>query len=436
MYLQTIFKNKITINNIFLAVFILGVSFPVRLTYNLGPFSSVSLLEMSIIITLLFIFLRSQIYIPIDIGNKALFLCLIIPTILTILSVVWTVDVNVTVKFFMQNLFAILCYLAGILVSNDLKSKTIMKTIGFIFCCWILSSIAMYMNFPGFSFFIPASSDINTKDLLNLMASIYTRLGHPFIGQSNDYAPLLAFLGFIFLGWYLHSKQLVYSIFCSLAFIGTLLSFSRGSAIGLIIGIIVYIYLSHFNAKIVISCAILVLCTFTAIIYSFRNTTFSFDDREMNVVGIIETRFESVNIEERLNRYKYAIALIKTKPILGYGAGVTELSEYEFINTSVHNTYLEKYLYYGFIFGTITIFCLISVCLIFVFISRQNNTVKPITYTFISAWVYILISANFETFLEASVPRSLIYMLLGLCYKLCFDENTENQNIQSGYIAT
>ena len=112
----------------------------------------------------------------------------LVPAFLALGSLLWTVDAGLTAAATVKYFYAALVYFAALQFADDLDLKTLVRACLVILFGWLLGSVAMYLDVPGFGFFIPQSLVLSESETFDLFASIYTRLGHPYVGNPTTTA--------------------------------------------------------------------------------------------------------------------------------------------------------------------------------------------------------------------------------------------------------
>src|SRR6266705_5655996 len=93
-------------------------------------------------------------------------------------------------------------------------------------------SVAFYLRLPGFTSFSLPDTEVDVAGVV----SSFARLGHPFIGLSNDFAPILAFMFFMMSGIRMMRRRLLYTTLATLCAVGVVLTFSRGVLLAFVLG--------------------------------------------------------------------------------------------------------------------------------------------------------------------------------------------------------
>jgi O-antigen ligase len=300
-------------------------------------------------------------------------------------------------------------------LAEDLDLKTLVSACLVILFGWLLGSLAMYLDVPGFAFFIPQSLVLSESESFHLFASIYTRLGHPYVGQSNDYGPLLALLGFVLLACARLRAGRWLTAASALAFLSSLLTFSRGLVVGLFAGLVLYAWISRVPLKRVTIAASATVVAFAILTFAAAELPVVIDDREIEIKETVQSRLSDVTIVARLEGYLETLELVLERPLLGFGAGYFDRSHPDAL-IAAHNAFLEQWKYYGVVLGSLSIACYLVIPGYF-FRARQNLGASAFYDAMACAWVFLLVTSFAETLFEATIPRAMIYFVLGLCVR-------------------
>jgi O-antigen ligase len=393
------------------------VACPVRLDFGIGPFTTVSVIDLALLICAAYLALQFLCLHAIQIGPWSVAASVALPALVAAVSVTWAINERLAVAGAIKYFYAALIYFVGLQVGGSVSQATFKRAMVMVFLAWLAGSAAMYLNVPGFSFFLPQVPELVDGGSLDLLASLYTRLGHPYIGLSNDYGPLLALIGFIFLGYARAEGQPGLALLGGLAFTASILTFSRGLLAGLALSLAVYALVSRIRLSQLLLSVSAVALTFLVIAWLASGTSVSVGEREIEFAEIMESRLSAANVEIRLEAYKEALTSITDRPFLGYGAGHYDSSHPD-SSLSLHNAFLEQWMYFGVIFGTVTVACYIALPVWFFSLRWKLHEWSHFTDALACAWLCLLVTAQVETFFEATTPRAITYALLGLCVAL------------------
>jgi O-antigen ligase len=402
-----------------------AIAVPVRFDHGLGPFTTLSLVDLALLLCAAYFALQFACLQVVQIGPGIVALAVVVPAAVAAVSIGWAAEEPLAVAGAIKYFYAALIYFVGLQAGSAVSGATFGRALALVLLAWLAGSAAMYLDAPGFSFFRPQSLDSSDPGLLDFLTSLYTRLGHPYIGQSNDYGPLLAFVGFILLGYGRTSGARWLVALAGLAFLASVLTFSRGLLAGLVLSLIAYAALSRIGMGqllVPVGMSVLVL---SVIVWVAGDVSISVGERDIELVSIVESRLSEANIEARLEGYRDALESIADKAWLGYGAGYYDVTRPDSF-LSVHNAFLEQWLYFGVVLGSMTAACYVAIMVYFFSLRTRAGHWSRFSDALACAWLCLIVASLFETFFEATTPRAIIYLLLGLSVSLCTN-NLGNQ---------
>jgi O-antigen ligase len=387
---------------------VLALACPIRADLRIGPFATLSVVDLAVAMCGAYLALRFATLGAIRVGPPSLLVAVFGPAFLALASMLWTLDAERTFATTIKYFYAALVYLAAMQFSGDLGYRDLARASLVILVGWLLGSAAMYAGVPGFDYFISQSAGLSEEDNIILFASIYTRLGHPYVGQSNDYGPLLALLGFVLLGCARPAASF-------LAFFSSLLTFSRGLMLGLLASLALYAWLSRTPFRRVAALGGVAAVLLGVLAFAATELTVRVGEREIDAAELVESRLSDANVATRLEGYAETWRLILERPWLGYGAGYFDRSRPDTL-AAAHNAFLEQWKYFGLALGTLSIGCYLLVA--GYFFSMRHGSPAPAFFDAIAcAFLFLLMTAMAQTFYEATTPRAFIYFVLGLCVR-------------------
>src|SRR5688572_16633276 len=95
-------------------VFIAAVACPVRVDFAVGPFNTISILDVALLVCGTYFALRFVALVPISSGPPLLTLAVFTPAFLAVLSVLWTVDAALTTIAAIKYFYSALIYLVAV----------------------------------------------------------------------------------------------------------------------------------------------------------------------------------------------------------------------------------------------------------------------------------------------------------------------------------
>jgi O-antigen ligase len=199
----------------------------------------------------------------------------------------------------------------------------------------------------------------------------------------------------------------------ALAFIASVLTFSRGLMGGLLIALIGYAILARLSIwRLTLAATAVALGTVVAWFLA-KDVLIDVEDRQIDLADIVANRLSEANVESRLEGYRETFALIDKRPLLGHGAGFYDPG-YGASLLAVHNAYLEQWKYFGVVLGTVTSLCYLALVLYFFQLRRKAPQLAVLTDAMACGWLFLALTSSVETFFEATVPRAVIYIFLGV----------------------
>jgi O-antigen ligase len=399
-----------SITRLFFWALVAAFTCPIRFDLALGPFTTISVVDIVLLLCSAYFAIMFLMLAPVRVGPPVVAAAVLIPAFLALGSLLWTVDAGLTAATTVKYFYSALIYFVALQLAGDLDLRTLIHACLLILFGWLLGSVAMYLDVPGFGFFIPQSIDLSETETFHLFTSVYTRLGHPYVGQSNDYGPLLALVGFVLLACARLRPSRGLNRASALAFLCSLLTFSRGLVIGLSASLTLYAYVCRVPLKRVVFVAGAAFLLFGVLALIASGLSVVIEDREIEIAEIMESRLSDVNVTTRLEGYLETLRLVFDRPLLGYGAGYFDRTHPDAL-VAVHNAFLQQWKYFGLVLGSLSIVCYLAIGAYF-FVARQASAFYE---ALAFAWVFLLVTSMAETFFEAVTPRAFIYFFLGLC---------------------
>jgi hypothetical protein len=390
---------------------VVAAAMPYRFEFSLGPFSTFSVLDVVLFLGLALLFVamlqRGRFYV----GDRRVFLCVALPLVFAVVSLPWSGDLGATVKYLIKIGTAFIIYAVVVNLAHNFPEQTIRKYWSLFFASCILGTVGFFLQVPGFQLLeLKGSFDPH------LMASAYMRLTNPFIGRAPDYGPILAFGAFVMLAYSMIHKQRYYTLMSILLILCVMLTFTRGILLGFFIGLLFFGVVLKVGFSTLIKNLTKVLVVLVPVLsVIIANYGFELDDRTVELSQVIfEDRTQTSNIDSRFALYGIVLDKVSESPLLGYGAGVFNLSDTRGEVIAAHNSYLQGFLFYGTIIGLIYVFVLLYHFYAFWKISVVSREGKIMSVAMSSAIITMLLSAMSQPFMEASVPRVLLAFLMGL----------------------
>lgn len=306
----------------------------------------------------LFLLVILQILVKLNIkfslGDRFAFIILLVPAVSAFASIIWSQDVGASVRSVVNYCESIIAFLLAVNIFERLTVKQIITRLASILFLLLSGTALSYIGIPGLDplTLVPDES----PEALEYLSSYYTRLSHPFIGLSNNYAGILSFLCILYLGCgaALKSRKSIVCFWISL--LAVILTFSRGCLLSLATCLILYIIVSKDQIKLLPKLTAMFLLA--VVILSFLLQGEFLNSHRDIIEQTSENRLSSENVSQRIEKFEIGLEMLSQAPILGYGAGMA--SHNWILYGGTHNTYLEQLLYYGIPLGTIVVISLLS----------------------------------------------------------------------------
>jgi O-antigen ligase len=334
------------------------MAFPFRIYVELGLFRSFSILDVALVFAgLLQIAQLTREPEHFYVGDRLMFLLLIVPAGIALASLSWSAHPAVSVRYVTHSLEAIVAYLAAVTVMRDLPSQSVFHAMAGFVLALFAGSALFYLQVPGFERpVVVAELDPDSVEYLEWVTGFATRLGHPFIGQSNVFATVLVFFVPTFVAYARWADSNAARLMAVLCITGLALTLSRGAALALGLGLMVYAVYVH-RVKPTrplarwllaggLGAAALAMAVWIAVRFE-----------ELAEV-VVESRLDVESFDVRLKTLEIASQKIGERPILGYGAGTAGQLDPELFG-GVHNAYLELMISYGVPLGLAASFSLL-----------------------------------------------------------------------------
>ena len=125
-------------------------------------------------------------------------------------------------------------------------------------------------------------------------------------------------------------------------------------------------------------------------------------------------RFRFTTIQVRRDILSAALDRLSDAPILGYGGGVVPGGD-PILADGVHNTYLQQMLYYGIPLGLVASTALWMLAALLFRWPTRNKAVALMAVAMGVTMLVQLVQFLGETSFEATLPKSALYLFVGLC---------------------
>jgi hypothetical protein len=414
---------------------LVAAAMPVRIFQSVPVVGSASVLDVLLIIVGATLFLDLA-FRPVETGYRALFWLLLLPLVLTTVSLAWSQDRNATMRAALVYAEGLVAYMFVLRELHGLSPSRIITYIKRYAYLLIIPCVLLLLRVPGFG---PAQPglDHSSGDYL----SYYSRLSHPVLGRSNNLATLLAFFAPILLYWghTRHNRGVTRAGLITIAAIFATLS--RGILLAFVIAALLYTPFADRRRRVAggglkmkIAATVFLGILAVGVFYAVNAPTSNF----------FKDRLSIQNVQQRGALYSDAFKEIAANPLLGRGSGVATavplttpstnaqtLDVYNAVppanpttlggRVDVHNTYVQQAVYYGLPLGLVISLALCGIGGVFLAQRRTTALAGIIAY----ALMVQLISFLFESSFEGTVLRVLFYMSVGLATALLKAEEAE-----------
>ena len=390
---------------------VIAAAMPYRFESGIGPFSTFSVLEVVLLVGMPLVYIAAIQNGRLNLGNWRVFLCISVPLALGFFSLLWSDDVDATLKYLVKIATAFIIYIVVVNSAANFPEKVIRKYWLLFFALCLLGTIGFFLNIPGFQLL-----ELRDTNDLHMIASAHMRLTNPFIGRAPDYGPILAFGVFLMLAYSIIYRQRLYFMFSFLLILCVLLTFTRGILLGFFIGLLYFgIVLKVGFLQMLKNIAKVLIVLIPLLLVVISNYNLELDDRTIELSQVVfEDRVSNKNIDSRFELYGIVIDKISESPLLGHGAGVFNISDSGGETIAAHNSYLQGFLFYGIFFGLIYSFVLLYHFYAFYKIPVRSRQGKILSVALSSGIITMLVTAMSQPFMEASVPRVLLAFIMGL----------------------
>jgi O-antigen ligase len=194
---------------------------------------------------------------------------------------------------------------------------------------------------------------MDDREMAEFLGSYYARLGHPYIGKSNNLATVLGFFVLLVLAYACFRRNVQSYAIAGLTIAAIVATLSRGVVLALAIAGIVFLAVNRriaVRAAMAASLAIMLVVGGSVLIFQ--------ENPEWGGWIVLGDRMERKNIDARVEKVDMALTKIEARPLLGYGGGVVADGEV-LLDGGVHNTVVEQFLYYGIPIGLVVVMALV-----------------------------------------------------------------------------
>jgi O-antigen ligase len=336
-------------NRLLACALLAAAAFPLRAYGDYALFRSVSLLDAALACAALLLLLELARTGRLFIGDGFAFTLLAVPAAIALLSIAWSVQPPVSARYAAHSLEALVAYLAAVAVFRGQPARFVFSSMGWLVVALFAGSALFYLQVPGFERpVVSAGADLDSPEYADWLTGFVTRLGHPFIGQSNVFATALVFFVPLFIAYARFADSRAARGAAALCIGGIVLTQSRGVLLALALALPLYALLLRRGLPRVplrrwLPAAALAL----AAVGGLAALALSEPGAARFV---LEARASTESWQVRMRALELAADELARRPVLGSGAGTAGLLHPQLAG-GVHNTYLELLVSYGIPLG-------------------------------------------------------------------------------------
>ena len=400
-------RGRVNLTSVIFAIILL---FPARIEFFWWVFDTIAVLDITLLVLFGSVVVFGLSSAKISVGDTWIFTILLLPLILGMISLIWSISSVDTAKSIVVYGAAVAAYLVAFALFRDWHPSQICKMLIVLPGIMVMTAIASYMPYSPLSPVMTVPHLGGHSD--GFLISYYARFSHPFIGLSNSFATILAiFLPLVLVAnrigvWPWIAKTTAVILVAAVVATG-----SRGVLLALLIAFGV-LALFHVISKQSIprNLGSSVLWGFPVVILLVA----AFFVLSPDAARLLDGRFSLRNVDARFAAFDSAVRVALSEFPFGIGSGVSLGSVVDGSLRSVHNAYLQNILWFGVFFGSVLS---LAMMMLPYFIWRievltlQARYVKNAVAT--SASVLMLINLS-QAAWEGSILRIWIYVILAI----------------------
>ena len=384
-------------------LFVVLLSFPFRIKYQLSIFNSVSIFDVALLgfgmLLLLFVIQRRG---RLNVGNKTVFFLLAVPLGTGLLSMAWSEDLTKTVYYLVVLIECVVAYLVVVNLFHSLEGAAIMRYMAVMVFLTLGISVLSFYRVPGVGPFIAPPQD-------TIIASYYTRLSSPFLGLSDNLATVLAFFLLVFAAWAAVYNKWRYFLLAVITLAGIVLTASVGVLVAIALTAPIFVFWRIIKIKHLVLC-ILIVGALSAVGFI---AAYHFSEHfQANYTYTLSMERVFSHGEQRLDRFAIAAERIYMSPLLGHGLGVTFPTE-STTKFPIHCSYLEQMVWFGIPFGVANILALVALPVAFIRHGKKRGAVYKISLGVALALICQLLLFWVEASFEGTFLKVLFYVSVG-----------------------
>jgi hypothetical protein len=395
-------------------LFVLVAAFPFRIYTEFAFFRSFSIFDLLLALTaciLVFVVCGTgRLYV----GDGLTFVLLGIPAAVALASIAWSEDPVISTRYSVHSVEAVVAYVA---ITNLLRNRSdtfIFVLMASFVVALLFGSALFYLEVPGFETPVTtAELQVDSEEYAEWMTGFGTRLGHPFIGQSNAFATILVFFVPVFLAYSSFADSHIARAVTVLCVIGLFLTLSRGAMLAVILALAVYGFLKQQTdkraqlSKWIPALTLAVFCALALLTLVMSLPDFA--------TVALESRLQNESIDARTRALELAGDEILKRPMLGSGAGTAESLNPELFG-GVHNAYVELFVSYGIAFGLLVSTSIVLITYAAFRLRRYGK--EPVAAGFVAGVIAVLVVFMTQASYESGPLRVLLYLAFGMVVSL------------------
>jgi len=378
---------------------LVAAAFPVQLGHSLPVIGSPSLIDVAMLGALWSLLAGLALRRRIVPAYRALFVIVAIPVYVTAVSMMWSQDLSSTMQTTLSSLFGLVAYAYVVRETVGMSAEDVYRYIRWFVYLLLVPAVLMLLRVPGF-----APHEIGLETTSAEYIGYFSRLSHPFIGRSNNLATVLAFFVPILAHRALVTRTRVDRLAALTVIAAVALTQSRGVLLALLVTVPLLLVsspdLRHraWSTLLAIGKTALVALAVLGLLV-WRNPETS---------EFFSTRFTAAGVDERTTLLGAGLDLVETRPLIGYGGGISPIEENGTSGQPAHNTYLQQAISFGVPLGVLVSLALVAT-VPFLF-TRRTRMGLVVGYAVLGQLVIFATESSYE----GTVLRVLFYLSLGL----------------------
>ncbi len=398
-------RRGVGISTVLSLILVLVLLFPYRVEREWLFFSTLSVLEPTILGICITVIILTAFRGRLFLGNRGLFVILMLPVLFALLSLGWTVDTSATVKSIIVHGAALAVFWVTVFLFYDSSFYALARMILALPIVLVITALLSYI--PGSPFSPELTFAWQTQISSNFLLSYWARFSHPFLGLSNSFATVLAILlPLVLVIGRIGIHRRLARVIAVVSFAAVVATGSRGVLLA-----VIFSFGLSFVSKLIRTWRIP-----RGILLAFLGTFFL-------VAGFflispiaqqhLADRLTVTGIVSRVNAFSVIVNAANDFPF-GVGSGVPVSAVTNIPWETVHNAYLQNLLWFGWAGGIIlsaAMWCLLPV--IYSSPARAKET-RVIRQGFaISILILLLINLSHASW-EGSIIRIWVYFVFGI----------------------